>query len=177
VATDRLAALLADDYLAGLSELDLDAVREKRAACQEVEVALSYLRRVAQGRLDIVLAELDRRAGGGPADLAALVERLPEILSERVRAPGLGRLPTLMAPDLEVLDVAAELDAVADPTRLADLADLDDAAVRTLAERLEQVEARLSADRRALHERIDRIQEEIVRRYKSGEASVEHLLR
>ena len=38
-------------------------------------------------------------------------------------------------------------------------------------------EAELSARRRTLHERIDVLQAEITRRYKTGEASVESLLR
>ena len=70
-----------------------------RAECQEVETGLSFLRRVVQGRLDIVAAELARRRDGGePADLAALVEQLPTILADHLRAPGNGRLPNTLGP-------------------------------------------------------------------------------
>ncbi len=45
-----------------------------------------------------------------------------------------------------------------------------------LAGRLEAIETRVSADRRALHERIDALQAELVDRHKSGRASVDGLL-
>jgi chaperonin cofactor prefoldin len=45
-----------------------------------------------------------------------------------------------------------------------------------MAERLTELEARISDQRRALHERIDKLQAEIVSRYKTGEASVDGLL-
>ena len=44
------------------------------------------------------------------------------------------------------------------------------------AGRLESIEARVSADRRALHERIDTLQAELVDRHKTGRASVDGLL-
>ena len=48
-----------------------------RDLCQQVEGGLSYVRRLAHGRLDIVGGELARRrAGGDPADLADLVTQL-----------------------------------------------------------------------------------------------------
>ena len=70
-----------------------------RAECQEVETGLSLLRRLVQGRLDIVGLELTRRLEGGPpTDLADLITKLPEVLSDRTHAPGTGRLPQLMSP-------------------------------------------------------------------------------
>ena len=39
------------------------------------------------------------------------------------------------------------------------------------------LERHVSGQRRALHERIDALQEELVRRYKTGEASVDSLLK
>ena len=148
-----------------------------RDDCQAAEEALSYVRRIVQARLDIVAAELDRRSKGGePADVATLVEKLPEILGRQVVGPGLGRLSTSMAPP-EDAELVAEVDAVADTARLSDLASATDDDVRALAGRLGELESDVSARRRALHERIDTLQAELVRRYKSGEASVESLLR
>src|SRR5690606_19399725 len=66
----KLEQLTAPAYLAGLTDVPLERVRAMRAECQAVENALSYVRRLAQGRLDIVGAELERRReGGDPADL------------------------------------------------------------------------------------------------------------
>ena len=58
-----LGRLLTDSYLRGMESKSLDDIRSMRAECQEAEVALSYLRRLAQGRLDIVQAYLVRPAG------------------------------------------------------------------------------------------------------------------
>ena len=63
--------ILAPGYLADLKSLPFDVVRAKRRQCQDVETALSYERRLIQGRLDIVGAELRRRSGGDEPDPAA----------------------------------------------------------------------------------------------------------
>ena len=150
-----------------------------RAECQEAEVGQSYVRRLAQGRIDIVAAEMRRRAEGEePGDLASLVQRLPEILAEHTRPPGPGRLPTLIAPSQEQeADAAAELDAIVDAGRLAHLPELSDDEVRALVDDLTEYERAVSERRRLLHDRIDTLQAELTRRYKTGEASVESLLR
>ena len=83
----ELERILADDYLGDLGRRSLPELRELRAECQEIETELSYLRRLTQGRIDIVGGELHRRrSGGDPHDLSALIERLPEILSDRTRS-------------------------------------------------------------------------------------------
>lgn len=173
--------VLAADYLGDLRSRPIEAIRAMRAECQEIEVALSYLRRLVQGRIDIVAADLRRRAAGeGPTDAAELVEHLPEILTGREsgQARGLGRLPTLMAPSAaQEAALHAELDAVAGEEFLARLPETPDDEVRAVLDRLTELERTVSARRRALHERIDALQAELTRRYKSGEASVESLLR
>jgi hypothetical protein len=179
MGTHDLGDILGPDYLAGIGTLPMDVLRAKRGDCQEVEVALSYLRRLIQGRLDIVLAERRRRAEGGPAvDLDALVSELPQILADRGRSPGNGRLPTFLAPDEVEVDqgLLARLDGIAGPAQLSSLADLDDGALQAVADDLARLEGEVSATRQSLFERIDAIQEEIVRRYKTGEATVDSLL-
>jgi hypothetical protein len=178
VVTPRIRALLEPAYLDGLADLAMADIRAKRAECQEVETGLSYLRRMVQGRLDIVHADMQRRADGGSGDLADLVAHLKDILSEKVHAPGNGRLQAMLEPaDLpEVTEMTAELDRIAHVDQLTQLPELDDAQVQGLAEALGEFEREVSSQRRALHERIDALQEEIVRRYKSGEATVDSLL-
>ncbi len=176
MATD-LADLLDPGYLGDLPARDMDEVRSMRAECQEVETGLSLLRRVVQGRLDIVGVELSRRAeGGDPADLADLIARLPEVLSDRTRAPGIGRLPQIMTPGELPPELEAELDAIVGPGHLADLPSVDDDHLRGMADQLAAFEQKVSGHRRDLFERIDALQAEITRRYKTGEASVDSLL-
>jgi len=176
VDTAQLGRLLAPSYPGDVGSLSMEELRARRAECQELEVVVSYQRRIAQGRLDIVAAERARRAAGAaPVDHDHLVEQLSGILADRTHAPGPGRLPTVWAPGPGGLDTP-ELDAVAPPNVLADLPDQDDAEIERLVADLSSHEAELSAHRRALHERIDRLQAEITRRYRTGEASVESLL-
>ena len=172
-----LGALLDPGYLGDLESRGMDEVRTMRAECQEVETGLSLLRRVVQGRLDIVGLELQRRADGGdPEDLADLIARLPEVLSDRTRAPGVGRLPQIMTPGEMPPDLEAELDRIVGTGHLADLPSVDDATLQTMADELAAFEQRVSGHRRDLFERIDALQAEITRRYKTGEASVDTLL-
>ena len=172
-----LGALLDPGYLGDLPSRDMDAVRAMRAECQEVETGLSLLRRVVQGRLDIVGVELQRRAeGGDPEDLPDLIARLPEVLSDRTHAPGVGRLPQMMTPGEMPVGLEAELDAIVGTGHLADLPSVDDATLQSMAAQLGEFEQRVSGHRRDLFERIDALQAEITRRYKTGEASVDSLL-
>jgi anti-sigma-K factor RsiG len=172
----ELTRLLSPDYLDEVKERSLEEVRTMRAECQEAETAVSYLRRMAQGRLDIVHAYLDAGEDDGVGGLDSLVERLPEIISSGPQRPaGYGRLPSQMSPDMES-EFASEIDKVLDTERIANLPTMKREELLELAERLSAIESRSSNERRALHERIDKLQAEIVSRYKTGEASVEGLL-
>jgi hypothetical protein len=172
-----LQTLLDPGYLGDLPTRPMDEVRSMRAVCQEVETGLSLLRRIVQGRLDIVGMELTRRASGGhPSDLPDLIAHLPEVLSERTHAPGVGRLPQIMAPGELPAELEAELEGITGAGRLSELPSLSDDELRALAESLEGFEHKVSSHRQALFDRIDALQAEITRRYKTGEASVDALL-
>src|SRR5207248_3020246 len=95
----HLDDLLAPGYLEGLTKIPIDELRARRQECQTVEGSLSYLRRLVQGRLDIVLAELNRRREGGEAsDLSDIIDHLPEILAEKDRPSGNARPLTTVEP-------------------------------------------------------------------------------
>ncbi len=174
----ELDRILAADYLGDLEVRPLDEIRSMRGECQQIEVGLSFLRRLAQARLDIIDGELRRRVeGGDPNDLADLIGKLPEILSDRVTSPGFGRLPQHLAPGESEADLAADVDAIVDADLLPSLPEMDDDAVWGLREELTRFEQEMSERRRAVHQRIDALQAEITRRYRTGEASVESLLR
>lgn len=171
-----LERLVAVDYLEGLSTMPMAEVRAKKAECSRAEGALSYLRRLVGVRLDIVRTELARRADGGTGELSEIIEHLPEILAEGGARTTTGRLVSVDLPDVNHRMLTADLDRIFDVGRAALLAEMDEDEVRRLAERLEALERRVSSDRRALHERLDVIQAEVVRRYKAGEASPGSLL-
>ncbi len=174
-STAELDRLLSDGFVEGLAEAPLDDVRARRAECQQVEVQLSYLRRLVQGRLDIVRADVRRRSEGGPAGPAPLIEKLPRILAGPARPPGPGRLPTGLEPEGNHRLLTADLDRIIEADRLARVGDLSDTEVASVAEELGALERSVSSRRRALHARLDAIQAEIVRRYRSGEVTVDSL--
>jgi hypothetical protein len=164
-------------FLGGISALPVDELRLRRRQASELEVDLSYLRRLVQGRLDILLDESRRRdSGARSGDLPALVRRLPEILGEHVRGPGRGGLPMLLFPPDADADWLQGKDLIVDVEQLATLSELDDADLRSKLSALAVFEQKVSADRRAVHGVIDRLQQELVRRYKTGEATIEGLL-
>jgi hypothetical protein len=168
--------LLAPEYLADVDQRAIEDIRAMRAECQDVETGLSYLRRVVQGRLDIVAAERERRrSGGDPADIARLVEQLPTILADHLRAPGNGRLPSTLGPGKVDTELEARVDAVV--ATLDDLAAVDDDALAAGQAELTDLETEISGRRRELFDRIDALQAELTRRYRTGEADVGSLLK
>lgn len=177
---ETLSTLLDPALGQALAQCDLEEVRSRRAQAQQAEVSLSYVRRVVQGRLDILRADLSRRHGGGQ-DVAGLVEQLPGILTEREQRAGGNARPenfVELEPDSEMIaELTKELDALLGEDALADLAELPEERVALAVGELESFEQRLSSQRSLLHGNISALQEELVRRYKSGEATVDGLLK
>ncbi len=163
--------------LEGLEQRSTDEVRVMRAECQSLEAQVSYVRRLAQGRLDIVDAELDRRhEGRPPSDLAEMVAALPDTLGRHLTAPGSGRRPTTIEPIEPDPALVEPLDRVLDVDALGSLPSRSDDDLAEIRVGLASVEADLSARRKLLFERLDALSAEITRRYRTGEASVESLL-
>jgi hypothetical protein len=175
---EAIARILDPAFLADLQRRSTDDIRTMRAECQDIETGLSYLRRVVQGRLDIVDAELGRRRDGGdPSDLSALIERLPEILGDHLRAPGNGRLPVSLGQGRPDEELEARLDALVAEAELDAITEVDDEHLVAARDALSELETEVSGRRRALFDRIDALQAELTRRYKTGEATVESLLK
>jgi len=141
-------------YLAGLPERTVDDLRAMHAECLELETEVSYVRRLIQARVDILEAELARRASGGT--LEDLINALPQILSDPgPRAdPASSRLPQKMAPDQES-EWAGDLEE--SDNLLANLPSLTDDELRSEMERLRMLERDVSDERRALFGVIERI--------------------
>jgi hypothetical protein len=163
-------------YLDGLEGWTLQQVRAKRAEATEAETGLSYLRRIVQGRLDILVAEQTHRSHGERAELSELVEELPSILSGNVHAPGFGRLPALLGPGEMDPELERTLEQIMPASRLGALSEVTEDDLRRIADELTAFERAVSTRRRALLDVLDRLQDEIVRRYRTGEATVDSLL-
>jgi hypothetical protein len=163
-------------YLDGLEGWTLEEVRARRDVATEIETGLSYLRRIVQGTLDLVVAEQGHREQGERADVSELVDELPSILGDNVHAPGLGRLPALLAPGEIDHELEARLEAIMPAAHLAKLPDLSEEELRRAATELTDFERSVSSTRRSVLDVLDSLQDEIVRRYRTGEATVDSLL-
>lgn len=149
--------------VAGLDDSSRDELVERRRRLVAVEDQVSYLRRVAQSRVDVARSELATRAAGRQSsDLSDIIRRLPEVLAERGHSSGaLG----VAAPDIDIdPEYARDLDSVVSPVRLLDIGTFSRTELRELVVRLEAEEARISVQRRLVQQRLDQIEEEIARR-------------
>jgi hypothetical protein len=173
-----LQELLAHDLLPDVTAVPLDDLRELRSRCSVVEGDVSFVRRVAQGRLDIVGHEIRCRAGAVDAqpELSGLLFDLPDILAESSAGGTAGRQVAIQAPGVVAQSLVVRLDTIASPSELASLGEHDGDKLSALMDTLREFEVELSTTRRRLHERIDSIQNEIARRYRDGEASIDSLL-
>ncbi len=172
----QLSLVLSPGYIEDLDGLPMEDVRARRTICQRLEAGHSLMRRIIQGRLDILGNELGRRQGAETAGEDDLIGRLPEILSEPRAANSPGRPPSTMEPELIDDELAAKVEAAISPQDLSSLADMDDAKLAAASDTLARLEQQVSEQRRMLHERIDVVQAEVMRRYRSGEVSVDSLL-
>jgi hypothetical protein len=173
-ASRRIDRVLAEDYLTGLDSAPLEDVRSLRDEAEQEEVDLSYIRRLIQGRMDIVRAELNRRDGHGSS--GTLVEGLAQTLADEPRAParGLGRHSSVEPSRVDSHRRYVE-------ALVADV-DLSDTAARTsgqLAHAMRVLageEQVLSGKRREVQTVMDACSAEMTRRYRDGEADVAQLL-
>jgi hypothetical protein len=172
MAESRLDRVLDDGYLAGLQSWSTAQVRTARAECEAEEEGISYARRVLQGRLDILRAELLRREDDDDAE--DLLARLPDILSaDHVASPPAKARSTRLRVPEDADRLEAEIDAIVGN---ADLGDRDTDELAAVVERLGAHERHLSGVRRHLFDRIDALRDELARRYKDGTAAVSEIL-
>ncbi len=151
------------------ASLTLDELRSLRAELQRRDDVVSYARRVAQARLDLVRSEMSRR--NSDADVSAEVT---DVLSQQLTG-GPAR-PPRPAEDLSDDALSLELDAICSEHRYGRVEDLDEVELATLADAIEEFEQRVSQDRRERFDRLDALSAELVRRYRDGEADVDSLL-
>ncbi len=153
------------------ADLSLDDLRALRQQLQHEDDVVSYARRVAQARMDLVRSEHARRAAGPDADLN---EQIGDVLSQHLTG-GPAR-PPRPTEDLSNNDIVDELEAVCAEFHFGRIETLDDEEVAALLTAIGQFESRVSADRRERFDRLDALSAELVRRYRDGEATVDALL-
>lgn len=167
----RLVERIRDpEYLEGLVGKELRELRQMREECREGETEISFERRLCQGRIDILSAELDRRSGRRGNDLVA---RLPQILAGDDLHSDDKPLPD-RAPDFSIprnADIPRRrVEEIVGEQTLSRMASIPTDEIKAIIESLAEHERDLSERRHEIHRVMDRIQSEIVRRYTSGEA-------
>lgn len=143
-------------------------VRARRHELQAAEDAVSFVRRMAQGRLDLVHDEQRRRASGAEPPSGSLAERLAEVFGQQ-HGGGSARPPreTDVPADYPLL---VQLDELCDEYRFAELEALDDRTMSGLESALGMFEKECSRQRHELFEEIDALTAELVRRVREGGA-------
>ena len=163
----RIDRILDPEYLGDVKARSTDELHAMHDECAEVETEVSYVRRLAQARIDILVAELDRRAAGG--SLGSLIDALPRILADTGArgGPESVRMPQQMAPAMDV-EWTRGLEPLVTDATLANLPALADDDVRSTVERLRALETEVSATRRSLHRVIDALDRELASRLRVG---------
>lgn len=152
--------------------LTLDELRATRNEMQDEDDVVSYVRRVAQARVDLVRAELHRLERGETHQ--DLPSELRVVLSSHLTG-GVAR-PPRGVENLSDNQLSDDLDAVCTANGFSRLDELDADELRNLDHELTAFERKVSDDRRERYERLDALSAELVRRYRDGEASVDGLL-
>jgi hypothetical protein len=157
----RSDRILDPSYLDGMEQLDEEALRARKDECEDEETVLSYERRLLHARLDIIRAEIERRASGESS--RSLIDRLPEILTSGEQPTHRGSFPKLDAPPVYDPPRRRIEKLVTDDT-LARLPDLPDEEIQKILANLEGIEGEVSESRKAVLSVLDRITEELGRR-------------
>jgi len=170
----RIDRVLAEDYLTGVATLPMDELRTLRREAEQEETDLSYLRRLLQGRLDILRAELARLSGETTGDI---VDALPQILADEVTSSsphGLGR--HIAAEPSRADSHRRHVEALVADVDLSNPAAHDEESLRRAVGVLEREEQEVSDKRRSVQAVMDACTAEVTRRYRDGDADVSDLL-
>lgn len=153
-------------YLEGLADLTLEELRVRRDECLAEREYLSLLRRLVQGRAEILRAELESRAS--TQDLGPLVDRLGQVLGggEEHQSGSRGEAVHVGLPDDEMLLARRRIEALVSDAGISDPGSLDDERLESAVETLAAEERVVSDDRTTVLHVLDALQDELKRRYK-----------
>ena len=148
--------------------LTLAEIRAQRNALQGEEDAISFVRRLAQGRLDLAQDEQRRRASGADAPAESLAERLADVFGQQ-HGGGSARPPreTNIPADHPLVQ---ELDAVCAHYQFEAMENLPDKDLDELINALGMFEKTCSQLRHELFDKIDALTAELVKRVREGGA-------
>lgn len=159
--------VLSDDFMSGYQAWPVEELRVRRRTAEEVEAAISYSRRIVQGRIDVCQAFEHAE----PTEDA--MEQVRDALSSHLTSAA-SRLAYSDISDDGVLPTHQEISElvgvnidtiVGTPEEIVDF-----------LRRLEDAEKQLSSHRRGLHSVIDTLRQQLVEAYRTGGADVSEVL-
>jgi hypothetical protein len=152
-------------FVHAIEDLGLDELRARRDECLAEREYLSLLRRLVQGRAEILQAELEGR--GSDADRTSLVERLSTILAgDEQHAVSRGEAVRVGLPEDEMLQARRRIERLVSDAGISDPTELDDERLAAAVQVLADEEHEVSTARAEVIGVLDTLQDELKRRYK-----------
>jgi hypothetical protein len=167
----RIDRIRDPSYLEGLEGRSLEDVRAQREECLAEREYLSLLRRLVQGRAEILRAELDER--GTDEDRGPLVDRLAGILAgDEQGGSSRGEALKIGVPEDEMLLARRRVERLVADAGISDPQSLDDDQLAEAVEILAREEHTVSEARAVVISILDTVQDELKRRYKEDPTRV-----
>ena len=161
----RIDRIRDDAYAVDLGSLALDELRQRRDECLAEREYLSLLRRLVQGRAEILRAELDTRGSG--EDRGRLVDRLAQILAgDEPKSGGRGEAVKVGVPEEELLLARRRVERLVADAGISDPSALDDDQLAAAVDLLAAEEREVSTARADVIRVLDVVQDELKRRYR-----------
>jgi hypothetical protein len=152
-------------YVQGVGELSLDDLRQRRDECLAEREYLSLLRRLVQGRAEILRAELDAR--GSDEDRGPIVDRLAQILAgDERQTASRGEAVKVGLPEEEMLLARRRIERLVADAGISDPGVLNDENLAAAVELLAAEEREVSTARSDVIRVLDTLQDELKRRYR-----------
>jgi hypothetical protein len=171
-ANRRIDRIRDAGFIDGLGQLGLDDLRDRRDECLAEREYLSLLRRLVQGRAEILQAELETR-GNDDGDRASLIDRLSTILTgDEPNEGSRGEAVRVGVPEDELFLARRRIERLVSDADVSDPTTLDDERLATAVERLTAEEHQVSSARLDVIGVLDIVQDELKRRYKQDPSLV-----
>lgn len=159
----RIDKVVDPTFVRGLDELSLEDLRARRDDAMSEREYLSLLRRLLQGRAEILKAEAESRATD---ETTPLVDRLSTILASDETAEPRGEAVRVAVPEDEMLLARRRVERLAADVGISDPTALSDDELTAAIDALVAEERSVSDSRRQVIDALDTLQDELKRRYR-----------
>lgn len=170
----RIDQVLDPDFTTDLSSLDISEIRHRRRSAELEEMDLSYLRRLLQGRIDIITVERSRRDVLHDQDDATIVAHLAVILAAGESNSSSQRYVSTDEPT-RAGEYRRRIESAVGDTRWSDVESCTPEELQEALNQLRIHEREVSEKRRRVQRVNDLLVQELARRAERSVASQEAL--